>query len=87
MSQAPPSPTPAGSLLKALHLCRAPEDVQEDAVSQEDATPTPPFLIEMPRVQRLLEGGRVVFECQVGGSPKPHVIWKKSGVPLVTGYR
>lgn len=75
-----------------VHLCRATEDVGEEQVSQEDATladaaPTLPFFIQMPRVQRLLEGGSVVFECQVGGSPKPHVIWKKSGVPLVTGYR
>lgn len=54
-------------------------------MSPEDASL--PFFIRRPSVQRLLEGGRVVFECQVGGSPKPHVIWKKSGVPLLTGYR
>lgn len=80
------------SLLQWVHLCRATEDAKEEKVSQEDvslaeAVPTLPFFIKMPRVQRLLEGGSVVFQCQVGGSPKPHVIWKKSGVPLVTGYR
>lgn len=60
-------------------------------MSPEDVTPadaaTLPFFIRMPSVQRLLEGGSVVFDCQVGGSPKPQVIWKKSGVLLVTGYR
>lgn len=56
-------------------------------MTRADAAATLPFFIRMPSVQRLLEGGRVVFHCQVGGSPKPHVIWKKGGVPLVAGYR
>ncbi|KAG7233595.1 hypothetical protein INR49_006810, partial [Caranx melampygus] len=32
-------------------------------------------------------GRKCLLECQVGGNPKPHIIWKKSGVPLTTGYR
>ena len=46
-----------------------------------------PFFIRKPTAQKLVEGGAVVFECQIGGNPKPHIIWKKSGVPLTTGYR
>lgn len=46
-----------------------------------------PFFMKKPTAQKLLEGASVVFECQVGGNPKPHVIWKKNGVPLTAGYR
>ena len=46
-----------------------------------------PFFVKKPTVQKLVEGGRVVFECQIGGSHKPNIIWKKTGVPLTTGYR
>uniref|UniRef100_S4RBA9 Ig-like domain-containing protein n=1 Tax=Petromyzon marinus TaxID=7757 RepID=S4RBA9_PETMA len=46
-----------------------------------------PYFVQKPQPQHLVEGGSVVFHCQIKGSPKPHVYWKKSGIPLTTGYR
>ena len=60
------------------------EQVVAEVTTGESAAP---FFIKKPTLQKLVEGGCVVFECQVGGNPKPHIIWKKTGVPLTTGYR
>ncbi|NXD91739.1 TITIN protein, partial [Chaetorhynchus papuensis] len=62
------------------------EDVSA-AAEEVSGEPVPPFFIRKPMVHKLIEGGSIIFECQVGGNPKPHVYWKKGGVPLTTGYR
>ncbi|NXK58204.1 TITIN protein, partial [Sylvietta virens] len=62
------------------------EDVSA-AAEEVTGEPVPPFFIRKPMVHKLIEGGSIIFECQVGGNPKPHVYWKKGGVPLTTGYR
>ncbi|NXA48856.1 TITIN protein, partial [Nothocercus julius] len=64
--------------------------VMEDvsiAAEEVSGEAIPPFFIRKPVVHKLIEGGSIIFECQVGGNPKPHVYWKKGGVPLTTGYR
>ncbi|KAK5889758.1 hypothetical protein CesoFtcFv8_013346 [Champsocephalus esox] len=64
----------------------APEET-ESQVSKADVPDAFPVFLRKPSIQKLEEGGSVVFDCKVGGSPKPHVIWKKGGIPLTTGYR
>lgn len=61
----------------------------EISVAAEEVTgeAVAPFFIRKPTIQKLTEGGSVIFECQVGGNPKPHVYWKKAGLPLTSGYR
>lgn len=63
------------------------ESMSQVIMAEFDTVAAAPFFIKTPTIQKLVEGGSVVFECQVGGNPKPHIIWKKSGVPLTTGYR
>ncbi|KAI1237128.1 hypothetical protein IHE44_0014383 [Lamprotornis superbus] len=48
------------------------EDVSA-AAEEVSGEPMPPFFIRKPMVHKLIEGGSIIFECQVGGNPKPHV--------------
>ncbi|OCT61204.1 hypothetical protein XELAEV_18047227mg [Xenopus laevis] len=67
----------------------------QETQKMEVETPAPaetgegiaPFFIRKPTMQKLVEGGKVVFDCQIGGNPKPHIYWKKASVSLNTGYR
>lgn len=65
------------------------KEVEVKAVSEtvEAGAAAAPFFVRKPASQKLVEGGSVMFVCQIGGSPKPHIYWKKNSVLLTSGYR
>ncbi|XP_019749859.1 titin-like [Hippocampus comes] len=68
-------------------VSREEESTSQVSAVEPESRAVAPFFVKTPGVQKLVEGASVVFRCQVGGSPAPHVIWKKGGVPLTGGYR
>ncbi|XP_072320492.1 titin-like [Eucyclogobius newberryi] len=62
-----------------------PEELPEEPVPEKDMFS--PMFTQTPQVQKLVEGGSVLFHATVQALPKPQVIWKKNGVQITTGYR
>ncbi|KAM8858182.1 titin-like [Synchiropus picturatus] len=63
------------------------EEAQAAAEPEAAAAPAAPVFLRTPSAQRLVEGGCVVFDCRVAGSPAPRVLWKKNNAVLAAGYR
>ncbi|KAM9804801.1 titin-like [Neosynchiropus ocellatus] len=60
---------------------------EESQAAAESETAAAPHFLRTPSAQKLVEGGCVVFDCQVVGSPAPQVVWKKNNSVLAAGYR
>ena len=45
-------------------------------------TKTPPYFIEEPSDTYVKKGRPAVLKCQVGGNPKPSIMWKRNGNKL-----
>ena len=46
------------------------------------STKSPPYFIEEPSDTYVKKGRPAVLKCQVGGNPKPSIMWKRNGYKL-----
>ncbi|KAK7879518.1 hypothetical protein WMY93_033766, partial [Mugilogobius chulae] len=78
------APEPQPQTLPTEPAAEPPEPAEEPVPEKDMFSPT---FTQTPQVQRLVEGGSVLFHATVKGLPRPQVVWKKNGVTISTGYR
>ncbi|XP_070570382.1 muscle M-line assembly protein unc-89-like [Ptychodera flava] len=58
------------------------EEVPEEEIPTVEEALEPPVFVRKPKEQEVEERQRVVFECEVTGSPRPEVTWYLDGIEL-----